>query len=37
MKIVIEIDYKNYMSCQTSEYAKKSIYVDLVYAIRKGL
>ena len=36
MKIVIDIDEKNYMSCQTSGYAKKSIYVDLVYAIRKG-
>lgn len=37
MKIVIDIDEKNYMSCQTSEYARKSIYFDLVYAIRNGI
>ena len=36
MKLVIDIDEKNYMSCQTSEYARKSIYFDLVHIIRRG-
>ena len=36
MKIVIDIDKENYKSCLTSEYARKVIYCDLVYAIRRG-
>lgn len=36
MKIIIDIDEENYKSCQTSEYVRKIIYCDLVYAIRKG-
>ena len=36
MKIVIDIPEDIYKKCQTSEYAKKSIYFDLVDAIRNG-
>jgi len=36
MKIVIDIPEENYISCLTSGYARKSIYTDLVYAIRNG-
>ena len=36
MKIVIDISEDMYKKCQTSEYAKKSIYFDLVDVIRNG-
>lgn len=36
MKLAIDISEDIYKKCQTSEYAKKSIYFDLVDAIRKG-
>ena len=36
MKIVIDLPEDIYKKCQTSEYAKKSIYFDLVDVIRNG-
>lgn len=36
MKIIIDISEDIYKKCQTSEFARKSIYFDLVDAIRRS-